>query len=164
MATVTMIATARTGTLGARNVAAKRNRQYGTTRSRATTDLATYWFATRPGSIFKASEIPPRMANDSATQPAPRIRCRIHWSVVSAARRTNSTSATLDRTCVQCVTVRVLPAGHRPCRQVLQRFRHRARRARDTAGILLLALPRDDSISPLLFGRADPPLGKAPPA
>ena len=57
-----------------RNVAAKRNRQYGITRSRAMTDLATYWFVTRPGSIFRASDSPPRMANDSATHPAPRIR------------------------------------------------------------------------------------------
>ena len=84
-------------------------------------DLATFWFVTRPGSIFRASDSPPRMANDSATQPAPRIRWRTHCRVVSAASRTNSTSETLDRTCVQWVTVCIPSPLRRRCRQGLQR-------------------------------------------
>ncbi len=101
MATVTTMARDRTGRLGVRNVAAKRNRQYGTTRSRAIRDLATFWLVTSPGSILRVRDSPPRMANESATQPAPRIRWRTHCNVVRAARRTNSTRETLDRTCVQ---------------------------------------------------------------
>ena len=63
--------------------------------------LATFWFVTRVGSIFRARDRPPRIANESATHPAPLIRWRIHCRVVSAARRTNSTNETLDRICVQ---------------------------------------------------------------
>ena len=98
------------------------------------------------------------MAKESATHPAPRIRWRTHCSVVSAASRTNSTRETLDRTCVQCVTVRVPPPLRRPCRQVLQRFPLRACQTRNSLGTLLLARLRA-SISPL-FRSGGPAFGQ----
>ena len=59
---VTAAARERTARLGARKVAAKRKRQYGTTSSSAMRDLATYWCVTSAGSILTASDRPPRMA------------------------------------------------------------------------------------------------------
>ncbi len=104
MATVTPAARVRTVRLGRRNVAAKRNRQYGASSSNATSALARYWWVSSVGSTLTVRDSPPRRTKASATHPAPAIRYRIHCSAVSTARRTNSTSETLDRTCVQCVT------------------------------------------------------------
>ena len=84
--------------LGGWNDAAKRKRQYGITRSSATSDLATNWWVTSVGSILTVRESPPRMAKESATHPAPAIRWRTHCSAVSAANKTNSTRETFDRT------------------------------------------------------------------
>ena len=50
----------------------------------------------QPGSILRVRDSPPRMANESATQPAPWIRWRTHCNVVRAARSTNSTREPFD--------------------------------------------------------------------
>ncbi len=94
-------ASVRTRRLGRRNDVANRNRQYGITNSSATMSFASVWLSTSVGSIFRVSDSPPTIANDSATHPAPRIRWRIHCRAVSTARATNSTMETSARTLVQ---------------------------------------------------------------
>ena len=122
-----------------RKLTAKRNRQYGITRSKAISDLATFWLVTHVGSTLTTRDTPPKMAKESATQPAPRIRWRTHCSVVSAASRTNSTTEMLNRTCVQCVNSFSPPPSRRPSRQGPQRSQLQVFRARVSAKTLLLA-------------------------
>ena len=98
MPAVTAAASVRTVRLGGWNDAAKRKRQYGITRSSATSDLATIWWRDQCRVDLDRQGEPAEDGEGECDPSRAGIRWRTHCSAVSAANKTNSTRETFDRT------------------------------------------------------------------